>query len=107
MFLYEPRSSGSLSSIQISRQHQLGLAGARLAAEAIAADLASNYQLDIEWTDEHELEFKGSGVDGMLTLGETHLELEVNLGLFLLPLRGTLEQEILEYMAHRIPCPAG
>lgn len=107
MFLYEPRSNGSLSTIQISRQHQLGLAGARLAAEAIAADLASNYQLDMEWSEAHLLEFKGSGVEGSLTLGESQLELEVNLGLFLLPLRSTLEQEILDYMAHRIPCPAG
>ncbi|KFN20741.1 poly (3-hydroxybutyrate) depolymerase, partial [Aeromonas bestiarum] len=33
MFLYDPLVGSSLSTIKVNRQHPLGLAGARLAAE--------------------------------------------------------------------------
>ena len=107
MFFNSLAGSSALSIIQISRQHQLGLAAARIAAEAIAADMSESYQLDCEWADEDETElrFRGSGVHGTLTLDEDTLELEVHLGLMLLPVRSVLEQEILEYVDQRLPCP--
>lgn len=63
MFFNSLAGSSALSTIQISRQHPLGLAAARLAAEAIAADMSESYQLDCEWADEEETElrFRGSG----------------------------------------------
>ena len=63
MFLYDPLAGSSLSTIQVSRQHPLGLAGARLAAEAIAQDMSEEYELDCEWEDEEEtrLLFRGAG----------------------------------------------
>ncbi|MFM5335665.1 polyhydroxyalkanoic acid system family protein [Aeromonas enteropelogenes] len=108
MFLYDSRSgSNPLSTIQVSRRHELGLAAAQLAAEAIAQDMGESYQLDCEWAneDETELRFRGSGVQGLLTLDEDSLHLEVHLGLMLLPVRSVLEQEILDYVKHRLPCP--
>lgn len=108
MFLYDSLAgSRGLSTIQISRQHPLGLAGARVAAEAIAQDMCENYQLDCEWADEEEtkLRFRGSGVHGSLVLDEENLQLDVHLGLMLLPVRSVLEQEILDYVENRLPCP--
>ncbi|MEH8110914.1 polyhydroxyalkanoic acid system family protein [Aeromonas veronii] len=77
MFFNSLAGSSALSTIQISRQHPLGLAAARIAAEAIAADMSESYQLDCEWADEEETElhFRGSGVHGSLTLDEDTLEL--------------------------------
>lgn len=108
MFLYDPLAGSSLSTIQVSRQHPLGFAGARLAAEAIAQDMSEEYELDCEWEDEEEtrLLFRGAGVNGSLCLTEDTLSLEVRLGLMLLPVRSVLEQEILEYVDQRLPCPA-
>ncbi|WP_421349511.1 polyhydroxyalkanoic acid system family protein [Aeromonas veronii] len=105
MFFNSLAGSSALSTIQISRQHPLGLAAARIAAEAIAADMSESYQLDCEWADEEETElrFRGSGVHGTLTLDEDTLEL--HLGLMLLPVRSVLEQEILDYVDNRLPCP--
>jgi len=69
--------------------------------------MSESYQLDCEWADEEETElrFRGSGVHGTLTLDDETLELEVHLGLMLLPVRSVLEQEILDYVEHRLPCP--
>ncbi|HBL02225.1 MAG TPA: poly(3-hydroxybutyrate) depolymerase [Aeromonas salmonicida] len=108
MFLYDPLVGSSLSTIQVNRQHPLGLAGVRLAAEAIAQDMSEKYQLDCEWEDEEEtrLLFRGAGVNGFLCLTDTNLQLEVRLGLMLLPVRSVLEQEILEYVDNRLPCPS-
>ncbi|WP_447835860.1 polyhydroxyalkanoic acid system family protein [Aeromonas salmonicida] len=108
MFLYDPLVGSSLSTIQVNRQHPLGLAGVRLAAEAIAQDMSEEYQLDCEWEDEEEtrLLFRGTGVNGFLCLTDTNLQLEVRLGLMLLPVRSVLEQEILEYVDNRLPCPS-
>jgi putative polyhydroxyalkanoate system protein len=108
MFLYDPLVGSSLSTIKVNRQHPLGLAGARLAAEAIAQDMSEEYQLDCEWEDEEEtrLMFRGAGVNGFLCLTDNSLQLEVRLGLMLLPVRNVLEQEILEYVDHRLPCPS-
>ncbi|WP_413165542.1 polyhydroxyalkanoic acid system family protein [Aeromonas salmonicida] len=108
MFLYDPLVGSSLSTIQVNRQHPLGLAGVRLAAEAIAQDMSEEYQLDCEWEDEEEtrLLFRGAGVNGFLCLTDTNLQLEVRLGLMLLPVRSVLEQEILEYVDNRLPCPS-
>ncbi|WP_429235949.1 polyhydroxyalkanoic acid system family protein [Aeromonas salmonicida] len=108
MFLYDPLVGSSLSTIQVNRQHPLGLAGVRLAAEAIAQDMSEEYQLDCEWEDEEEtrLLFRGAGVNGFLYLTDTNLQLEVRLGLMLLPVRSVLEQEILEYVDNRLPCPS-
>ncbi|MGL6573769.1 polyhydroxyalkanoic acid system family protein [Aeromonas hydrophila] len=107
MFLYDPLAGSSLSTIQVSRQHPLGLAGARLAAEAIAQDMSEEYELYCEWEDEEEtrLLFRGAGVNGSLFLTDDTLSLEVHLGLMLLPVRSVLEQEILEYVDQRLPCP--
>ncbi|MBL0568953.1 polyhydroxyalkanoic acid system family protein [Aeromonas hydrophila] len=107
MFLYDPLAGSSLSTILVSRQHPLGLAGARLAAEAIAQDMSEEYELDCEWEDEEEtrLLFRGAGVNGSLFLTDETLSLEVRLGLMLLPVRSVLEQEILEYVDQRLPCP--
>ncbi|MHC6656791.1 polyhydroxyalkanoic acid system family protein [Aeromonas salmonicida] len=111
MFLYDPLVGSSLSTIQVNRQHPLGLAGVRLAAEAIAQDMSEEYQLDCEWEDEEDEEetrllFRGAGVNGFLCLTDTNLQLEVRLGLMLLPVRSVLEQEILEYVDNRLPCPS-
>ncbi|WP_310011350.1 polyhydroxyalkanoic acid system family protein [Aeromonas salmonicida] len=108
MFLYDPLVGSSLSTIQVHRQHPLGLAGVRLAAEAIAQDMSEEYQLDCEWEDEEEtrLLFRGAGVNGFLCLTDTNLQLEVRLSLMLLPVRSVLEQEILEYVDNRLPCPS-
>ncbi len=108
MFLYDSLAGSSgLSTIQVNRQHPLGLAAARLAAEAIAQDMSESYQLDCEWADEEETElrFRGSGVHGTLTLDDETLKLEVHLALMLLPVRSVLEQEILDYVSNRLPCP--
>ena len=69
--------------------------------------MSESYQLDCEWADEDETElrFRGSGVHGTLTLDDDTLELEVHLGLMLLPVRSVLEQEILDYVENRLPCP--
>jgi putative polyhydroxyalkanoate system protein len=96
-----------LATIEIERRHHLGLAAARLAAEAIAADMDERFALDYEWESNTELAFRGAGVRGVLQLYDKTLFLNVHLGLMLLPVRQVLEQEIHEYIDQRLPCAAG
>lgn len=105
MFLYAPHQGSSLSTLIVTREHRLGLAGARLAAEAVVADIDSRFPIEYEWTNDRELTFRGSSADGTLILTEETIELALTLGLFLLPMRSVIEREIFDYMERMIPCP--
>jgi len=48
----------------------------------------------IEGDDEDVLEFRRSGVDGRMTVGATHFDLEATLGFLFKPFVGTIEAEV-------------
>lgn len=79
--------------ITVERTHSLGLAAAREKAEKLADKLAREYDVKCRWNGD-VLEFKRSGADGQIAVGETSVRVEVKLGLLLSPLGSTIRREI-------------
>ena len=82
-----------MADIDISREHSLGLAGARAAADKLAADLGKRFGLTGEWRG-NDLEFERPGVHGKLSVTDTHVRLQVGLGLMLKAMKGSIESAV-------------
>ncbi|MBX9755934.1 MAG: polyhydroxyalkanoic acid system family protein [Pseudomonadaceae bacterium] len=82
-----------MAKIKIERPHSLGLAGARAKAEQLAERLASEYDVRYRWVG-NSLEFKRSGADGLIAVTEDQVRVELNLGLLLSAMGGSIKREI-------------
>ncbi|WP_010488547.1 polyhydroxyalkanoic acid system family protein [Pseudomonas sp. S9] len=82
-----------MAKIDIQRPHSLGREAAREKAEYLAQRLANEYGVRYQWQDD-VLEFKRSGADGRIEVGEDQVRVQLNLGLMLSALRGTIKREI-------------
>lgn len=82
-----------MPTISITRAHKLARAEARAAAEKIARDLKERFDLACEW-DGDELSFARPGLSGSMHVGQSNVQLDVQLGFLLIPLKGPIEREI-------------
>lgn len=82
-----------MARIQVERAHTLGKDGARAKAEKLAHQLQERYGLQPSWSGD-TLNLKRSGVKGTLTVAEDSLRIEVELGLLMSAMSGTIQSEI-------------
>jgi putative polyhydroxyalkanoate system protein len=82
-----------MARIKVERPHSLGLAGARAKAEQLAERLASEYEVRYRWVGD-SLEFKRSGVDGVIAVSADSVRVELSLGLLLSAMSGRIKTEI-------------
>jgi len=82
-----------MADIHLEREHALGLEGARAAAQRLAQDLGTRFGLKGEWQGD-VLTFQRPGVQGKLSITDTHLRLEVALGLMFKAMKGSIESAI-------------
>lgn len=82
-----------MSVIDIHRAHSLDKAHAREAAETLAKDLSSQFDVNYEWQGDR-LQFKRSGVKGSLDISMQELHIHLELGFMLRPFKSRIEQEI-------------
>ncbi|ERI51977.1 polyhydroxyalkanoic acid system family protein [Pseudomonas sp. NPDC077186] len=82
-----------MSRIRVERPHQLGRAAAREKAEQLAERLAREYDVRYRWNGD-TLEFKRSGADGSIEVGEDRVCVELKLGLLLSAMGGSIKREI-------------
>jgi putative polyhydroxyalkanoate system protein len=82
-----------MPSISIKRRHSLDHKRAKAAAEKVARDLKSRFDLEYAWEGDH-IAFERPGLSGSLHVGKTDVRLDVELSFLLLPLRGPIEQAI-------------
>jgi putative polyhydroxyalkanoate system protein len=80
-----------LPDIDLQRAHDLGIEGARAAAERIAAELARRFELRREWNGDVLL-FERPGVTGSLAITARDVHLTVTLGMLLKAMRSSIEQ---------------
>jgi putative polyhydroxyalkanoate system protein len=86
-----------MPDINISRKHDLGLAQARKVAFKWAEDAENKLDMTctyVEGKTSDEVQFKRSGVDGLLVVTATSFELHAKLGFLLGAFKGKIEQEI-------------
>lgn len=82
-----------MSDIHILRSHALGLAGARQAADDVAARLRADIGVDTAWEGD-ALHVSGHGVTGRLVAGPDTVEVIARLSLVARPFRKRLLREI-------------
>lgn len=90
-----------MTTLRITRPHQLPHEAARKVAEDVATDLQTEYGLQYEWADD-VLRFHTFGVRGDLHVGALEIILEAQLGPWLLPFRDNLEREINRHFDHHL-----
>lgn len=79
--------------IVVRRQHDLGVAKAKRFAEAMARRLRDDYGGSFAW-QENELHFRRTGASGRVAVTKDTLEIRVDLGFLLSPLRSRIEREV-------------
>ena len=82
-----------MAAISIAKSHRLPHAKAKDAAERVAQDLKSRFELDYAWNGD-DCEFRRPGVTGRMHVGRDTIRLDVKLGLLLTPLVPAIEREI-------------
>ncbi len=82
-----------MAKINVERSHSLGRALAREKAEQLAERLAREYEVRYRWSGD-TLEFKRSGADGRIEVGDDRVSVQLNLGLLLSALSGSIKREI-------------
>lgn len=86
-----------MATIDISRDHQLGLEKAKAAAEGIAEKLKEKVQVDYRWQG-NDLVFDRSGAKGSIVVSENNVRVQIDLGMMLRPMKGMIESKVNEYL---------
>ncbi len=86
-----------MAHIDLTRTHDLGLDGARLAAEEVAAELRDEFPFRTHW-DGDTLVARGAGFDAEFVTESDSVRVLVRLGMFLRPMRRKIHGEIEAYL---------
>lgn len=82
-----------MAAIAIAKKHTLSHKKAKEAAEKVAEDLNSRFDLEFSWKGDH-IEFKRPGLTGALHVGKEAVRLDCELGFMLSLLKPTIEAEV-------------
>jgi putative polyhydroxyalkanoate system protein len=91
-----------MSEIVVQRKHALGLASARRMAEQIAGQLRAQYGGSYAWHGD-TLRFQRTGASGHVAVTPDDVEVRVDVGWLLIPLRSRIEREIRAFFDEQIP----
>ena len=87
-----------MADITIHQHHHLNAARARTAAEKVADEMATEFDMAIDWQGD-VLHFKRSGVSGTLTLLDRAAQLDITLGFMLKAFAPKIEEQVGRNMA--------
>ena len=83
-----------MSQIHIRRKHALGHRQARKTVEKLAKKISSEYNAKYHWKED-KLIYKSTGVNGKLHVSNDEVEIKVNPGIMLRPLKTKIENGIV------------
>ena len=86
-----------MADISMKRSHDLGLKGARVAADKMAEKLGEKFDLTGDWKG-NILHFNRPGVNGTLAVTDHDMQLEVTLGFMLKMMKGPIEKAVQEQL---------
>jgi len=86
-----------MSTIRIKRRHDLDEAQVRAQVEELAREFSEQIGIRYQWQG-NQLNIERSGANGYIRMNPGELELELKLGMLLRPLKGKIEQTIIEYL---------
>ena len=83
--------------MKIRREHSLGTTEARRRVDEIAADMGNRLNLSSEWRGD-DLQVKGTGVTGTISVSEDAVELRIELGFALILMESSIRAAIEQAM---------
>ena len=86
-----------MATIVVRRQHDLGIAKAKKLAQSMAVRLKGDFGGSFEWNGD-VLRFERTGASGSLAVTRDNVQVHVDLGLLLSPLRPRIEREITAFL---------
>lgn len=82
-----------MSTIDLKRDHALGLKKAKAAAQRVADEMEREFGMSSQW-DGNVLRFERSGVQGELVVAKDRVEVHAKLGFLLAAFKGRIEDTI-------------
>lgn len=82
-----------MSQISVERKHSLGREVAREKAELLVEKLVSKYDVSAQWQGD-TVEVKRSGANGLISIDDDTIRVDLKLGMMLSMMRATIESEI-------------
>ena len=92
-----------MSHIDIHAYHQLGREQAQQAADELSEDLAVKFGIEYGWEGD-VIYFERTGVHGQITVNDSEIHIQAQLGFMLALLKGPIENEIHQYLRDRFGC---
>ena len=86
-----------MSKITIQRKHTLPVQEVRSHIEKLAERLSKTLDASFKW-DGDQLKFKRTGASGGISFDQSQVDVSVELGLLLRPLKGQIAKAIDEYL---------
>lgn len=86
-----------MAAIEVTRQHRLGLEGARQAVQTVAERLQDDLNARHSWSGD-TLNFACPGAEGHINVTATGIRVSVDLSWLLKPARGRIERSINDYL---------
>lgn len=86
-----------MALINIQRRHELDEERIREQIEALAQEFAQQVGIRYQWQG-GQLNLERSGASGYIRMNPGMLEIHLKLGMLLSPMKGKIEQTIVEYL---------
>jgi putative polyhydroxyalkanoate system protein len=83
-----------MPKISISRNHSLSSTVIKQRLVDLGEKLQAKYQAKTSWDGDKTMNVKGPGVDGKLTLSEGKVDVNLDLGFLLSPMKGKIEEAL-------------
>lgn len=83
-----------MATISISRNHSLSPDVIKQRLTALGEKLQAKYSAKTSWDDDKTLKVKGTGVDGKLKISDNKVDVDIDLGFLLKPMKGKIEEAI-------------
>ena len=90
-----------MATVKIKRKHQLDKDRVRDEVQNLAEKLAKELSANYQWQGDR-LEFKRSGANGHIEIGDGMLDIEIKLNMLLTPLKSTIEKTVNDYLDERL-----
>lgn len=89
-----------MSDIKVSRSHSLGNEEALRRAQDLVNEFASSLKASVDWKGS-DATFKGKGFSGSAQVRDDSVAVDVDLGLLLRPLRGSITSKLEKALDER------
>ncbi len=83
-----------MAKIHIKRQHNLSREEVRTRVDAMVEDLETRLEAECAWKGD-SLRFERKGASGSIDVGDGFVEINIELGMLLSPMKKKIEQTIL------------